>query len=86
MSLNVSKIIKKTSNKIKLSENEITLLINAYNKNLINNEKMTEWLLNVCKNGLTNPEINAYTKALLNSGEKLNFSHLPVPRCIFWYE
>ena len=77
MSSNVSEIIKKTSNKIKLSENEITLLINAYNKNLINNEKMTEWLLNVYKNGLTNPEINAYTKALLNSGKKLNFSHLP---------
>lgn len=69
-------IIQKTVSHIPLSNSEIITLVTNYTNGKITNSKMTEWLRAVMENGLSAAETASYTDAILNSGQKLDFSHL----------
>ena len=70
-------IIDKTKNKIPLTEDEITWFINEYVNNNIADYQVSAWLMAVCFNGLTDDETYYLTKAMLNSGDKIDLSDLP---------
>jgi len=74
--ISAESIIQKTVSNIPLSDSEIISLITNYTNGKITNSKMTEWLQAVMKNGLSVSETSSYTDAILNSGQKLDFSHL----------
>lgn len=75
--ISAESIIQKTVSNIPLSDSEIINLVTNYTNGKITNSKMTEWLKAVMKNGLSLSETASYTDAILNSGQKLDFSHLP---------
>ena len=70
-------IIEKTKNKIPLTEEEITWFINEYVNNNIKDYQVSSWLMAVCLNGLTDTETYYLTKAMLNSGDRIDLSDLP---------
>ena len=70
-------IIEKTKNKIPLIEEEITWFINEYVNNNIKDYQVSSWLMAVCLNGLTDTETYYLTKAMLNSGDRIDLSDLP---------
>lgn len=68
------KILKKLELKKKLSEEEITKIVNDFNEDKITKEEMTAFLKLVYKNGLSLEETFYLTKAMLNSGEIVDLS------------
>ena len=70
-------IIEKTRDKVELSEEEINEFINSYVKGEIPDYQMSSWLMAVYFNGLTKKETYYLTKAMLNSGDKIDLSSLP---------
>ena len=70
------KIIKAKQNQSVLSSKEIDFLVNSYSNNQITDEKMTEFLKAVKDNGMNMDETISLTKTMIDSGEKMDFSHL----------
>lgn len=70
-------IIEKTRDHIALNEEEITDFIEAYVKGNIPDYQVSAWLMAVYFNGLTKEETYYLTKAMLNSGDKIDLSKLP---------
>ena len=58
---------------------EIVQIIHAYSEKKLSDEKMTRWLKAVCNKGMTDEETLAVVKAMVTSGERLDFSHLGKP-------
>lgn len=57
---------------------EIDFLIRGYTNDEIPDYQMSAWLMAVCFRGMTSVETAWLTEAMMNSGEILDFSHLPV--------
>ena len=70
------KTIKAKQNQSILSSKEIDFLVNSYSNNQITNEIMTEFLKAVKENGMNMDETISLTKTMIDSGEKMDFSHL----------
>ena len=70
------KTIKAKQNQSVLSSKEIDFLVNSYSNNQITDEKMTEFLKAVKDNGMNMDETISLTKTMIDSGEKMDFSHL----------
>lgn len=70
-------IINKTQHKIELSEEEIKEFINSYVKGDIPDYQVSAWLMAAYFNGLTKKETYYLTKAMLNSGDKIDLSSIP---------
>lgn len=70
------KIIKAKQNQSVLSSKEIDFLVNSYSNNQITDEIMTEFLKAVKDNGMNMDETISLTKTMIDSGEKMDFSHL----------
>ena len=69
-----TKVLRKLELKEKLTYEEISNIINDYDKNKISNEEMTAFLKLVCKNGLTFDEIIYLTDVMIKSGEIVDLS------------
>lgn len=70
------KIIKAKQNQSILSSKEIDFLVSSYSNNQITDEIMTEFLKAVKDNGMNMDETISLTKTMIDSGEKMDFSHL----------
>ena len=60
-----------------LSNTNIQYIVNGYTSGLISDDEMTAWLNAVFQKGMSHEETLDYTRAMVNSGVTLNFSHLP---------
>ena len=74
--MNPINTIKAKQNQSILSSKEIDFLVNSYSNNQITNEIMTEFLKAVKDNGMNMDETISLTKTMIDSGEKMDFSHL----------
>lgn len=70
------KTIKAKQNQSILSSKEIDFLVSSYSNNQIADEIMTEFLKAVKDNGMNMDETISLTKTMIDSGEKMDFSHL----------
>ena len=70
------KTIKAKQNQSVLSSKEIDFLVSSYSNNQIADEIMTEFLKAVKDNGMNMDETISLTKTMIDSGEKMDFSHL----------
>ena len=59
-----------------LSPTQIETVVNGYTSGEISDSQMTKWLEAVFEQGMNRAETMAYTKSMLNSGARLDFSHL----------
>ncbi len=62
-----------------LTDAQIDWVIDAYTRGAVAEEQMSALLMAVFLNGLTRPELNRWTAAMLASGERLDYSHLSRP-------
>ena len=60
-----------------LSNTNIQYIVNGYTSGVISDDEMTAWLNAVFQNGMSHEETLDYTRAMVNSGVTLDFSHLP---------
>ena len=60
-----------------LSNTNIQYIVNGYTSGVISDDEMTAWLNAVFQNGMSHEETLDYTRAMVNSGVSLDFSHLP---------
>lgn len=70
------KTIKAKQNQSIISSKEIDFLVSSYSNNQITDEIMTEFLKAVKDNGMNMDETISLTKTMIDSGEKMDFSHL----------
>ena len=59
-----------------LSNTNIQYIVNGYTSGVISDDEMTTWLNAVFQNGMSHEETLDYTRAMVNSGVTLDFSHL----------
>ena len=60
-----------------LSNTNIQYIVNGYTSGVISDDEMTAWLNAVFQYGMSHEETLDYTRAMVNSGVTLDFSHLP---------
>ena len=60
-----------------LSNTNIQYIVDGYTSGVISDDEMTAWLNAVFQNGMSHEETLDYTRAMVNSGVTLDFSHLP---------
>ena len=59
-----------------LSNTNIQYIVNGYTLGVISDDEMAAWLNAVFQNGMSHEETLDYTRAMVNSGVTLDFSHL----------
>jgi len=69
-------IISKKRDKLELSKDEITFLIDGYTRDEIPDYQMAAWAMAVLLNGMTHEETAHLTNAMANSGDVLNLAEL----------
>ena len=74
--MNPITIIKAKQNQSSLSYKDIDFIVSSYSNNRIDDELMTDFLIAVKKNGMNMEETISLTKAMIRSGEKIDFSHI----------
>ena len=72
-------IISAKRDKFELSNEQIDWTIGAYTRGVIADEQMSALLMAILLNGMNNREISRWTKAMIASGEKMNWSMLDRP-------
>ena len=78
--MNIVEIIRKKRDNRKLDETEIRWLIDAYTRGEIRDYHAAALLMAVFLRGLDEAELNAWTMAMLESGRKIDLSHLKQPK------
>lgn len=78
MSYIPAELIRKKRRGESHDQNEIDFLIRGYTQEQIPDAQMSAWLMAVCFQGMTASETAWLTEAMMNSGEVLDFSSLPV--------
>ena len=78
MSFIPAELIRKKRRGENHTQAEIDFLIQNYAREKIPDAQMSAWLMAVCFRGMTNEETAWLTESMMNSGEVLDFSHLPV--------
>ena len=74
--MNPITIIKAKQNQSSLSYKDIDFIVSSYSNNRIDDELMTDFLIAVKENGMNMEETISLTKAMIRSGEKIDFSHI----------
>jgi len=69
-------IISKKRDRLELSKDEITFLIDGYTRDEIPDYQMAAWAMAVLLNGMTHEETAHLTNAMANSGDVLNLAEL----------
>ena len=72
-------LIKNKQNSLKHDKKEIESIVNNYTKGLTPDYQMAAWLMAVYLNGMDIEETKNYTKAIINSGEKITFNNSEKP-------
>ena len=73
MEQNIVEIIEKKIGKIELTEDEIEYFVNGYTNDKIKDYQAASLITAIMINGLDIDETYFLTKAMINSGKKLNF-------------
>jgi thymidine phosphorylase len=63
-----------------LTHGQIDWVIDAYTRGVVADEQMSALAMAILLNGMTDEEIVRWTTAMINSGERMDFSSLPRPR------
>ena len=74
--MNPITIIKAKQNQSSLSYKDIDFIVSSYSNNRIDDQLMTDFLIAVKENGMNMEETISLTKAMIRSGEKIDFSHI----------
>ena len=74
--MNPKALIQHKSDGQEISKSDLTSLISSYLNNSINDNDMILFLKAVHKNGMTTNETFAFTEAMIDSGEKIEFSNM----------
>jgi len=72
-------IISAKRDKFELSDEQIDWTVAAYTRGVIADEQMSALLMAILLNGMSNREISRWTNAMINSGERMNWSMLSRP-------
>jgi len=72
--MNVYNIIEKKKNNQKLTNEEISFIVENYTNGTIPDYQMSALLMAICINGMEDEEIYALTKAMTDSGDKMDLS------------
>lgn len=79
MSLSAVEIIIKKRDRQELSKVEIDWLIANYTSGQVSDEQMSSMAMAILLNGMSRDEIKYLTQAMIDSGERLDFSNLSKP-------
>lgn len=63
----------------KLNDKQIDWIVDAYTRDIVVDEQMSALLMAIVLNGMTRRETTRWTKAMIDSGERLDFSSLSRP-------
>ncbi|MGH8924854.1 MAG: thymidine phosphorylase [Acidimicrobiia bacterium] len=78
--MNAVELIQRKRDRLVLTDDEIAWLIRSYTVGAITDYQMSALAMAVYLNGMTTSELTAWTGAMLNSGEVLDFSEVPLPK------
>ena len=62
-----------------LTKNEIDWVVDAYTRGVVADEQMSSLLMAILLNGMTRTEISQWTTAMINTGERMDWSMLTRP-------
>ncbi len=79
MALSAVEVIIKKREKGELSKTEIDWLISNYTTGFISDEQMSSMAMAILLNGMTRDEVKHLTQAMIDSGERMDFSGLSKP-------
>jgi thymidine phosphorylase len=72
-------IIATKRDKAELSDAQIDWVVDAYTRGVVANEQMSALAMAILLNGMNRREISRWTHAMINSGERMDFSSLSWP-------
>lgn len=72
-------IISAKRDRQELSDPQIDWVIDAYVRGVVADEQMSALLMAILLNGMNSREISRWTDAMINSGERMNWSALDKP-------
>lgn len=72
-------IIAAKRDQLELSDPQIDWIIDAYVRGVVADEQMSSLLMAILLNGMNSREISRWTDAMINSGERMNWSALDKP-------
>ncbi len=72
-------IIAAKRDKFTLTNPQIDWVVDAYTRGVVADEQMSALLMAILLNGMNSQEISRWTNAMINSGEKMNWSALDRP-------
>ena len=72
-------IISAKRDRLELSDSQIDWVIDAYVRGVVADEQMSALLMAILLNGMNSREISRWTDAMINSGERMNWSALNKP-------
>ena len=74
-----SEVIAHKRDKHELTDNQIDWFIDAYMRNVVAEEQMSAMAMAILLNGMNHREIVRWTNAYINSGDRMDWSHLGRP-------
>jgi|UniRef100_UPI00404954CC thymidine phosphorylase len=74
-----AEVIAAKRDKHVLTDAQIDWVIDAYTRGAVADEQMSALLMAILLNGMQSPEISRWTDAMINSGERMNWSALSRP-------
>ena len=77
--MDVISVIRTKRDRGRLSDEQIDWVIDAYTKGVVADEQMSALAMAILLNGMDRAEIARWTAAMINSGERMDFSALPRP-------
>ena len=69
-------IISAKRDNVELSDPQIDWIVDAYTRGVVADEQMSSLLMAILLNGMNMREISRWTDAMINSGERMNWSAL----------
>ena len=72
-------VIKAKRDKRALTPEQIDWVVDAYTRGVVADEQMSALAMAILLNGMTDEEIVRWTTAMINTGERMDFSGLPRP-------
>ncbi|MFI9721615.1 thymidine phosphorylase [Streptomyces sp. NPDC052396] len=79
MLMDAISVIRAKRDRGRLTDEQIDWVIDAYTKGVVADEQMSALAMAILLNGMDRAEIARWTAAMIKSGERMDFSSLPVP-------
>src|SRR4051812_46168179 len=77
--MDVISVIRTKRDRGRLTDEQIDWVIDAYTRGIVADEQMSALAMAILLNGMDRAEIARWTAAMINSGERMDFSVLPRP-------